>query len=169
MPWGAPPGGQASPPFGSHLLTTPPLRPMTSMPPTVRQVYVKIGFVCLLDYFTFIYMSFRAAQYHNKAMDRDTASLTPSGTWREDPTATTWRRSFIFAFACRSFSFAFAYRELYCLELLNFTCHELYILSCCCVWYILCSLPVLEAHREAAKISSSKKIKLIYSSVSRRL
>jgi hypothetical protein len=31
---------------------------MTCMPPTVRQSSAKIGFVCLLDYFTFLTLSF---------------------------------------------------------------------------------------------------------------
>jgi hypothetical protein len=69
MSWGAPPGGQALPPFRSLSWRTL-LRPTTFTPPTVRQVYVKIGYVYLLDYFTFImfiYMSFRAAQDHNMA------------------------------------------------------------------------------------------------------
>jgi hypothetical protein len=50
---GAPPGGQAPTPFGSPLWRTPH-RPTTFTPPTVRQAYVKIGFVCLLDYFIFL-------------------------------------------------------------------------------------------------------------------
>jgi hypothetical protein len=54
MPWGSPPRGQVVPPFGSSPLRTPPLRPTTSTPPTVRQIYVKIGFIYLLDYFTFL-------------------------------------------------------------------------------------------------------------------
>jgi hypothetical protein len=57
-PWESPPGGQVPSPFGSSPLRTPPLRPMTSMPPTVRQDFVKIGFICLLDYFTFLTHSF---------------------------------------------------------------------------------------------------------------
>jgi hypothetical protein len=52
--WGSPPGGQAPPPCGSPSLRTPPLRPMTSTSPTVRQTYVKIGFICLLNYFAFL-------------------------------------------------------------------------------------------------------------------
>jgi hypothetical protein len=106
--WGSPPRGQALPPpprespprgqvllpFGSPLLGTSPLRPTTSTPPTV----------CLLDYFAFlrrpfhvantsIYMSFRAAQDHNKAACRDMTLSMASSTWREDPTATTCHRS----------------------------------------------------------------------------
>jgi hypothetical protein len=50
--------------------------------------------------------------------------------------ATTWHRSFSFAFACHSFRFAFACHELYCLELMDFACHELYILSSYCVYPI---------------------------------
>jgi hypothetical protein len=83
----------------------------------------------------FIYMSSRAAHDHNKVVSRDMTSSTPSSTRWEDPTAMTWRRSFNFAFTCRSFRFAFTRRELYCLELSNFACRELYILSCCCVIY----------------------------------
>jgi hypothetical protein len=40
-------------PFGSPMWRTP-LRPTTSTPLMVRQAYVKIGFVCLLDYFAFL-------------------------------------------------------------------------------------------------------------------
>jgi hypothetical protein len=94
---------------------------------------------------TFVYMSSRVAQDHNKGAGRNTTLSTPSSTWREDPVATTWHRSFSFAFTCRSFRFPFTCRELYCLELSNFSCHKLYILSCYCVWYILNSLPILEA------------------------
>jgi hypothetical protein len=54
MPWGAPPRRQAPPPFGLPPLRMPPLRPTTFTPPTVRQIYVKICFVCLLDYFAFL-------------------------------------------------------------------------------------------------------------------
>jgi hypothetical protein len=57
-PWGSRPGGQASSPSGSPPLRTPPLRPTTSTPPTVRQAYVEICFVCLLDYFAFLTRSF---------------------------------------------------------------------------------------------------------------
>jgi hypothetical protein len=112
-PWGSPPRGQALPPFGSSPLRTSPLRLTTSMPPTI----------CLLDYFAFlrcpfcipntsIYMSFMAAQDHNKAADRDMTLSTASSTRWEDPTATTWCHNSLFAFACRSFGF-------------GFTCHEL--------------------------------------------
>jgi hypothetical protein len=31
---------------------------MTFTPPTVRQAYVKIGFICLLDYFAFLAHAF---------------------------------------------------------------------------------------------------------------
>jgi hypothetical protein len=58
MSWGSPPGRQALPPFGSPMLRTPPLRPTTFMPPTVRQAYVNIGFVYLLDYFIFLTHAF---------------------------------------------------------------------------------------------------------------
>jgi hypothetical protein len=84
---------------------------------------------------TFIYMSFRAAQDRNKVVGRDMTSSMPYSTWREDPVATTWHHSFRFSFACHSFRIVFACRELYCLELSNFTCRELYILCCCCVIY----------------------------------
>jgi hypothetical protein len=57
-PWGSPPGWQVSLPFGLPPLRTPLLRPMTSTSPTVRQAYIKLGFVCLLDYFTFLTRSF---------------------------------------------------------------------------------------------------------------
>jgi hypothetical protein len=40
-----------------------------------------------------IYMSFRAAQDHNKAAGRDTTSSTASSTRWKDPAATTWRHS----------------------------------------------------------------------------
>jgi hypothetical protein len=56
-PCGAPPGGQAPPPFGSPLWRTQ-LRPTTTTPPTVKQDNVKIGFVCLLDYIAFQTCSF---------------------------------------------------------------------------------------------------------------
>jgi hypothetical protein len=146
MSWGAPPGGQALPPFRSLSWRTL-LRPTTFTPPTVRQVYVKIGYVYLLDYFTFImfiYMSFRAAQDHNMAAGRDTTLSTSSWTQWEDPTATTVVTS-------RRHSFSFI-RILNCLECrtivlscrtyFTFYCRELYWMSCCCVMYIL---PVLEA------------------------
>jgi hypothetical protein len=58
MSWGSPPGGQTPPPFGSPLLRTPLLWSTTSMPPTIRPAYVKIGFVCLLDYFAFLTHAF---------------------------------------------------------------------------------------------------------------
>jgi hypothetical protein len=86
-------------PFGSPPLRAMPLRPRTSMPPIVRHC-----FVCLLDYFTFltcpfcipntsIYISFRAAQDHDKAAGRDTTSSMTSSTLCEDPVATTWCHS----------------------------------------------------------------------------
>jgi hypothetical protein len=83
--WGSPPGGQELTPFGSPSLETTPLWPTTSTSPMVRR-----RFMYLLDYFTFltclfripntfIYMSFKVAQDHNKAAGRDmTLSMTSS-------------------------------------------------------------------------------------------
>jgi hypothetical protein len=66
-----------------------------------------------------IYMSFRAAQDHNKVADRDMTLLMPSSTQHEDLTATTWRHSSYFGFTCRSFGFGFACHELYCLKVVE--------------------------------------------------
>jgi hypothetical protein len=68
---------------------------------------------------TSIYMSFTAAQDHNKAVGRDTTLSMPSSTRREDPAATMRRCSRCFAFACRSFGFDFACREVYCLKVVE--------------------------------------------------
>jgi hypothetical protein len=59
---------------------------------------------------TSIYMSFTAAQDHNKAAGRDTTLSMPSSTRREDPAATMRRRSRCFAFVCR---------EVYCLKVIE--------------------------------------------------
>jgi hypothetical protein len=50
-----------------------------------------------------IYMSFRAAQDHNKATARDTTPLTASSFRQEDPAAMTRHHSSCFPFTCRSF------------------------------------------------------------------
>jgi hypothetical protein len=75
MPWGAPPRGQASPPFGLPLLRTPPLRPTTSTPCTVKQAYVKIGFVCLLNYFTFLARSIICLSGHLRITTKRRAGI----------------------------------------------------------------------------------------------
>jgi hypothetical protein len=57
MPWGSLTRGQALPPFGLPPWRAP-LWPTASTPPMVRQSYVKIGYVCFLDYFAFLTCSF---------------------------------------------------------------------------------------------------------------
>jgi hypothetical protein len=64
-------------------------------------------------------MSFRAAQDHNKAAGKDMTLSTTSLTRREDPAATTRRRSRCFAFACHNFGFGFACLELYCFKVVE--------------------------------------------------
>jgi hypothetical protein len=85
-----------------------------------HRFYMFTWLLCIPN--TFIYMSFRAAQDHNKVAGRDLTSSMPSSTRWEDLAATTWCHSFSFAFTCRSFIFAFTCQELYCLELLNLFC-----------------------------------------------
>jgi hypothetical protein len=128
---------------------------MTSTPPTVRQAYAKIGFICLLDYFAFLTRSFThlfgAAQDHNTIAGRDTASSMPSWTWREDPTAMT---------RCRSFSFIVIWNRLKLSNLMFWFLFSWTWISCCCVY-----IPVYSTYfgvslsKEAAKTDSSKKIR----------
>jgi hypothetical protein len=104
----------------------------------------------------FIYMSFRAAQDHNKAAGRDMTSSMPSWTRREDPVATTWYRSFSFICIWN------------CLELSN-NCLELSNLLFCFLlpwtWMSCCRVCILvysayfggSSSGEATKIGSSKK------------
>jgi hypothetical protein len=73
-PWGAPPGGQATPPFGLPPWRTP-LRPTTFTPPTIRQAYVKIGSVCLFDYFAFLTHSFTCLSGRLKVTIRQRARI----------------------------------------------------------------------------------------------
>jgi hypothetical protein len=105
---------------------------------------------------TFIYMSFRVAQDHNKAAGRDTTSSMTSWTQQEDLAATMQRRSFSFIYI------------LNCLKLSNLFCFHLSwtILSCYSVWLYI--LAVMEAPRpeKQPKYAVVKKIKLLYSSIS---
>jgi hypothetical protein len=118
------------PPFGSPLLRTLPLRPTTSTPPTVKQAYVKIGFICLLDYFTFLTRSFTFLSGWLKILTKRRAGiqlhrhpLLPSVTIQQQRRGAVFLKSFVFeivlscqtiVLSCRT-CFAFAYRELYCL------------------------------------------------------
>jgi hypothetical protein len=139
-PWGDPPGGQAPPPFGSPLWRTLLLWPMTSIPPTVRQAYVKIGFVCLLDYFTFLTRSFISLSGRlGITTKRQTRirlrqqPLQPSERIRRQRCGIVVLVSFVFeiVLSCQT-SFAFACCELYCLA---------------AMYDMLYILPVLEAPR----------------------
>jgi hypothetical protein len=116
----------------------------------------------------FIYMSFRAAQDHNKAAGRDTTSSTTSSTQQEDPVATMRHRSSCFAFACHSFSFSFSSHELHCLKVdklvlislvVNYLVELMMCVIICCVNYILVYFACFRGSlsEEAAKIGSSKK------------
>jgi hypothetical protein len=76
-PWGSPPGGQAPLPFGSPPLRTPSLRSTTSTLPTVRQAYVKIGFIYLLNYFAFLTRSFTCLFFKKRSPCFVLQSTTP--------------------------------------------------------------------------------------------
>jgi hypothetical protein len=103
----------------------------------------------------FIYMSFRVAQDHNKAVGRDTTSLTPSWTQQHDPTATTRCRSF--SFICISNCLELANN---CLELLNLLFCFLLFWTWMSCYYVY--IPVYSAYFEGSlsgqldKIGSSK-------------
>jgi hypothetical protein len=107
---------------------------------------------------TLIYMSFRAAQDHNKVVDQDTTSSTPSWTWKEDPVATT-------ATTCRCHSFSFncvlncrssCRTIVWSCELVLHSIAENYAIF---VSYMLyCVLFGGSPSGEAAKTGSSKKI-----------
>jgi hypothetical protein len=93
---------------------------------------------------TFIYMSFRAAQDRNKVVGRDMTSSMPYSTWREDPVATTWHHSSVFlslAIVLGLFSLVVNYIVLSYRTSLVVN----YIYCVAVVWYILYSLPILEA------------------------
>jgi hypothetical protein len=139
-PWGSPLGGHAPPPFGSPPSRSPLLRPTTSIPSTVRNYFVILTHPFRIPNMS-IYMSFRAAQDHNKAVGRDMTSSTTSST-REDPTAMMRRHS-----SC-------------------FTCCELVLKLSYMLWCIYL-FPIYSACyggslvREAAKTGVGKKIKNI--------
>jgi hypothetical protein len=157
-----------SPPFGSPLLRTSPIGPMTSTPPTI----------CLLDYFvllrcsfripnTSIYMSFRVAQDHNKATGRDTTSSMTSSTRHEDPTATMWCIVVVLlSLVVVSFLVSLVVNySLIVVELVLLLLIVNYVVDLMmCVTLVLCMIyPICSTHfggspsREAAKIGSDKK------------
>jgi hypothetical protein len=119
-----------------------------------------------------IYMSFRVAQDHNKAVSRDTTSSTATSTQQEDPVATTRRHSSCFAFSCHSLSFGFPSRELHCqvvelvsvLLVINYLVDLMMCVIICCVNYIpvYCACFGGSPSEEATKIDSSKSLKLLY-------
>jgi hypothetical protein len=157
---GAPPGGQALPPFGSPPLRIPSLRPTTSMPPTVRQAYVKIGFVCLLDYIAFLTCSFtclsgwlRITTRWQEGIWLPRRPLEPNGRIHRQRRGDVVLVSFIFqiVLSCRII-------VLSCRTCFAFACRELYWMSCCCVWYVIYSACFGGSPSgEAVKIGSSKK------------
>jgi hypothetical protein len=87
---------------------------------------------------TLIYISFRVAQDHNKAAGRDRTSSTPSWTRREDPAATTRRRSFSFIcvlncfLSCRTlvWSLVNLFYFLLLWTILDMTACMLYVVFC---------------------------------------
>jgi hypothetical protein len=142
--WGAPPGGQAPPPFGSPPWRTP-LRPTTSTPPTVRQAYVKIGFVYLLDYFAFLTHSFTCLSRRLRITTRRRAEIQLHWCPLE-PDGRIWQQrwwQWCDVIVLLSFVFEIV---LSCQTCFTMNCRELYWMSCCCmlcyIFYLFWRLPV---------------------------
>jgi hypothetical protein len=95
------------------------------------------------------YISFRVAQDHNMAADRDTTLLTPTSTRLEDPAATTRRCSHsLLSLAVVSvlISLIMNVELVLLLLVINYIVNLMMcVILVLCVIFVLYSLPVLEA------------------------
>jgi hypothetical protein len=151
------------------MLRTPPLRPTTFMSPTVRQAYVNIGFVYLLDYFIFLTHAFTCILGRLRITTRRRAGIRlhrrplqhDGRIWRQRRDAVVL---VLLAVVSVLLSLIVNYIILSCRTYFTYGVVN-YI-----VYLLLCMIiPTYSAcfggspFREATKTVSSKKIKLLYS------
>jgi hypothetical protein len=127
---------------------------MTSTPPTVRQTYVKVGFVCLLDYFAFLTHPFtcllgrlRITTRLQEAIRLRRRPLEPDGRIRRQQHSVVVLVLLSLAVVSVLLSLVVNYIVLSCRTCFAFVCHKLYcrfadVYDYSCIFCLFLRLPV---------------------------